>query len=111
MVPVTWNVASGSLVTTFTRAKPVLAGRVIVPPARAFWPLIDKMVKSVLEAFLTETRIAYSLVAPLAAVTFTDKLFRPVRSAPLPITEALAAESLGTATTSTARVPNATSIN
>ena len=110
VVPVTWNVASESLVTTRTDACVVLAGRVIVPPASALWPFTERISKPVFEAFLTDTEITYSLTEPLAAFTLTDRLFSPVRRPPLPITTAFAAESVGIATTSTERVPFATSI-
>ena len=82
----------------------------IVSPFRALWLFTDKIVKSVFEAFFTVTEIAYSAVTPLAAVTFTEIWFCPVRRAPLPITDALAPASVGIATTSTDLVPKATSI-
>ena len=77
----------------------------IVSPFSALWSFTDKIANPVFEAFLTVTEIRYSAVEPLAAVTFTESWFCPVRRAPLPITAALAAESVGIATTSTDLVP------
>ena len=84
-------------------------GRVTESTLSAFWPFTVKTETALFDDFFTVTVIGYTLGAPFAAVTLTERLFKPVRREAAPLIETFAVASVGIATTSTEVVPKGSS--